>query len=130
MVTSPSTVAPQTYVRGFDEAYARLRPAVNDTDTPPEHAFLPLFEALNWAAALSHLERAGQITIAVEPDDIRGIRFARDRAHHHWGNALEVGDTLFPQPLVTVANHGQSRLVAPVVVRTWKWIPLSRPRSQ
>jgi hypothetical protein len=123
-------VDPETFVRGFREAYARLGPSVGDMNTAPEDAFLPLFETLNWAAALSHLESAGRIQIDVVPEDLRGLRFARDRAHHHWGNALEVGDFLWPQPLVQTNRQGGSRLVGPTVVKAWLWVPASRLRGR
>jgi hypothetical protein len=72
MSTPLSTeVEPETFVHGFREAYARLAPSVGDMNTPPEDAFLPLFETLNWAAALSHLESAGRIQIDVVLEESR-----------------------------------------------------------
>jgi hypothetical protein len=93
-----------------------------------EDAFLPLFESLNWLAALSHLQTAGKIAIAGQSLDLRALRFARDRAHHHWGNALEVGDVLVPRMIHPGRVRGvpRSAYIQPVVVRAWTWVSLTR----
>jgi hypothetical protein len=85
-------------LRGYREAVGRFRIAAATMD--PEPGIIALFEALNWAVALDErcgkhwapdgeplgskwLERwSGDVAIA------RGIRFARNRAHHQWAEAL------------------------------------------
>jgi hypothetical protein len=41
-----------TFVRGFDEAHARLAAAIANHQTPPDDVFRPLFETLNWTLPL------------------------------------------------------------------------------
>ena len=122
-------VAPEVYVRGFDDAYSRIaqvtdslleRVGAGETVDLLE-AFVPVFEALNWAAALSHLESAGTIKIDMDVEELRALRFARDRAHHHWVTALEIADIHVPRLLT---NRGG--VIAPMVVRAWVWVPLSK----
>lgn len=85
-------------LRGYREAFDRFQGAASDMDPAP--SAIALFEALNWAVALDDrcgahwapdgkplgpkwLERwTGDATIA------RAIRFARNRAHHQWAEAL------------------------------------------
>jgi hypothetical protein len=104
-----------------------LRSCIDTIDTPPDDTFLPLFEALNWAVALSDLAKKTGTAIAIPPDELLGLRFARNRVHHGWGQALEVGDVLWPQPLVMTNRPGGSRLIGPVVVKAWVWLPARRP---
>ena len=68
--------------RGYADARERFHAARMGDD--PVAAFLPLFEALNWAASID--EGLGY------PDypEIRGMRFARNRVHHQWADALYV----------------------------------------
>ena len=69
-------------LRGYREGLGRFHEARIGTDTVD--AYLPLFEALNWAASLDeHLDY---------PDhpELRGMRFARNRVHHQWAEALYV----------------------------------------
>jgi hypothetical protein len=67
-------------VVGYDRATARFHDARMGTD--PAEAFIPLFESLNWAASID--ERLGY------PDrpELRGLRFARNRVHHQYADAL------------------------------------------
>ena len=122
-------VAPEVYVRGFDDAYSRIaqvtdslleRVGAGETVDLLE-AFVPVFEALNWAAALSHLESAGAIKIDMDVEELRALRFARDRAHHHWVTALEIADIHVARLLT---NRGG--VIAPMVVRAWVWVRLSK----
>jgi hypothetical protein len=108
-------------VRGFDEAYERLRAAVEDVETPPEEAFLPLFEALNWTSALSHLVVKRRIQIAMPPEDLQGLQFARGSAHHAFVNALEIGDVPFPR----IVTNLPSGIRSPPTVRGWRWAPVA-----
>ena len=77
-----SQVAITTLVRGFDEAHERLTLAISNRNTPAEDVFLPLFEALNWAVALSDLAREVGVSIAARSNDQDALRFARNRVHH------------------------------------------------
>ncbi len=120
------SVSLKTLIAGFDGAHARLMHCLATIDTPTDEVFLPLFEALNWAVALSDLARTTKTPIPGDPGDLAGLRFARNRVHHQWANALEVGDVLWPQPLVMTNKTGGSKLAGPTVVQTWKWVPVAQ----
>src|SRR5579864_256950 len=99
MPTVPrAQVTARLLLRGFDAAYQRLRPYVTDPHSLPDDAFLPLFEALNWLVVLSDLARASGDPVPVDPDDLLGLRFARNRTHHQWAMALEAKDFALPPP--------------------------------
>jgi hypothetical protein len=51
---------------------------------------------------------------------VRGLRFARNRVHHGFGDALEPRDVPFPPGLVVNARGG-SRIQAPPTVLDWFW---------
>jgi hypothetical protein len=62
-------------------------------------SFIPLFEALNWATSLEDLVRASWPSEAGRwyesipcGSTVRAVRFARNRAHHQWAQALTLGD--------------------------------------
>ena len=84
----------------------------------PVDAYMPIFEALNWAAALD--ER-----IAVDAkgwswrkrvsngEVVAGLRFAHNRAHHQWAAVLYVTTgailpTYLPMPLFEAVAPGPS----------------------
>jgi hypothetical protein len=82
---------------GYTAAVERFQAAARTRDATA--AFIPLFEALNWAVALD--ERAGKHwTPAGEPlgwgwremmrdaEMMRGVRFIRNSVHHDWSDAL------------------------------------------
>lgn len=75
-------VAPGTLLRGLREAATRFEDASRGGDS--EATFLPLFEALNWTVSLD--ERLGYPRSPV----LRGLRYARNRVHHQWADALEI----------------------------------------
>jgi hypothetical protein len=93
---------------GLDEALDRLQAAVQQRDSSA--AFPPLFESLNWAVALD--DRIGEHwapwgkTLATKWRDevaaaavMAGVRFARNRVHHQWADALVLNDGIpFPMP--------------------------------
>ncbi len=66
--------------RGYEEAFGRFKDARILHD--PEPAFRALFEALAWAVSLD--SRLGGLRDPV----LRGMRFARNRVHHHWADAI------------------------------------------
>ncbi len=81
---------------GFEHAVHRHRIAVEARNSVS--AFLAVFEALNWATSIDERlkswspdgeplgwARRGRIEQA---EILRGIRFARNRAHHQWANVL------------------------------------------
>lgn len=116
-------------VRGFEGAVDRLEAASGGNDESA--MFCPLFEALNWAVALD--DRLG-VTWVPDGESLgfdwrtrvhdaqlmAGVRFARNRVHHNWADALELRDGLaFP-------------LRFPMAFVTWAWrdigdLPRDRP---
>lgn len=86
-------------LRGYEEALARFREAAGGHDHTA--AFLPLFEVVNWGVALDdrcgeHWAPEGQPlgrgwpSRLANAEVVRAIRFARNRVHHQWAEALEV----------------------------------------
>lgn len=81
----------------------------------------PLFEALNWAVALDDQTAArwsprGKPLYWAWRDEIdggeyvRAIRFARNRVHHQWADALELTTDGFTLPTTI-----------PMVFHEWRW---------
>src|SRR5579871_3744242 len=69
-------------LEGFRRAIVRF----HDAASPGAHAletFVPLFEALNWAATL-----ADRIEKKSWSPTLKGIVFARNMVHHQWADAL------------------------------------------
>lgn len=80
-------------------------------------SFIPLFEALNWTVALDDLVQAHWPAELSAPghwyktipcgSTVRAVRFARNRVHHHWIDAL------------TLADEDQD---LPARVASWVWL--------
>jgi hypothetical protein len=77
---SPRTADISALLRGCAQALARFHDARLGRDSVA--AFIPLFEALNWAASID--EGLGYLDHA----ELQGSRFARNRVHHQWADAL------------------------------------------
>jgi hypothetical protein len=83
-------------IRGFELASRRFNELIRCTD--PDAIFMPLFEALNWAVSIDdRLKDSWE----AEPrsmkwwtegfthgEVVNGVRFARNRVHHQWADAL------------------------------------------
>ncbi|HUK95352.1 MAG TPA: hypothetical protein VLU96_09885 [Gaiellaceae bacterium] len=108
---SPGKITVDTSVRGFQAAARRLTEAVERRD-PPEHAYLHLFEALNWAVAI--IDALGRPDVPIA----NGLRWARNSVHQEWINALETRAVLTPGPA--------SQIIGPTVVPEWVWLPVER----
>lgn len=106
---------------GYAQAVRRFEREVKGRDA--ELAFLPLFEALNWAVALDeriveHWAPEGKDkqpgwawrTRVEGADVMAGVRFARNRVHHQWSDALRLDDSGFTSPLTS-----------PLVSFEWRW---------
>jgi hypothetical protein len=107
-------------VEGYINALERLRAETGSGDASEKETFLPLFEALNWAASIDlYLIEAGT---PIENDLLRAVRFARNRVHHQWAHALARYDS----PGVTMIQlaTSQSRIVGPPPGFWWHWIDL------
>ncbi len=114
----------QTFAAMFDgyaAATGRFHEAAKTRDATA--AFIPLFEALNWAVALDD-RAAKHWTPAGKPlgfawrewvrdaEVMRGVRFVRNSVHHQWSDALvlDEGGMSFP-------------MTFPVVFFEWRWRP-------
>jgi hypothetical protein len=99
----------QAQLRGYGSACERFGTAATGED--PVAAYVPLFEALNWAVALDDRikdtwmpdgeslgrkwrERAGH-----GAEFLAGVRYARNSIHHHWADALrlDTGGRAYPR---------------------------------
>jgi hypothetical protein len=80
-----------------------LGPSINEMGPAAAvGSFTPLFEALNWATSLEQQVRASWPSGLSAParwyesiscgSTVRAVRFARNRVHHQWAQALELGD--------------------------------------
>ncbi|MCW2643963.1 MAG: hypothetical protein JWP07_72 [Pseudonocardiales bacterium] len=105
---------------GYAHALRRLDEAVKAHDR--NASFRAAFEALNWATSVDDRIR-GQWAPEGKPlgwgwrarvsgaEVMAGVRFARNRVHHHWADALyynETGGMTFP-------------MTSPVFFSTWRW---------
>jgi hypothetical protein len=86
-------------VGGCLAAIDRLVDAVKDPAGGADATFVPLFEALNWAASID-LYYDKVLEAPLGNATLRGVRFARNRAHHDWALALERQD--WPGPGMTI----------------------------
>jgi hypothetical protein len=112
-----------TFVRGFDEAHARLSAAISKAETPADDVFLPLFEALNWAIVLAG--KSPNVSISAEEDDLQGLRFARNRAQHQWANAVELRHITSPPAPIPGGRRRRGptvRMTRPASVWAWVWV--------
>ena len=117
-----NTVTFRLLLGGYLAALERFHEARLTRDSSA--AFRPLFEALNWAVALDDQVAArwaphGQPLGLSWSDQIangeyvRAVRFARNRVHHQWADALVLTDGFtFPATF-------------PIAFHEWRWRPSS-----
>jgi hypothetical protein len=106
---------------GYSRAVERFEAAAKKRD--PQETFIPVFEALNWAVALDDRVRVHWVPEG-EPlgwawrervsgaELMGGVRWARNRAHHQWSDALALDEAgrRYPRDY-------------PVVYFEWLWRP-------
>ncbi len=108
----------RSLVGGFEEAAQRFYVASKGTD--PDLAFRPLFEALNWSVSVDDRLQAIWEARRTNPakwwsdgfihgDDVKGMRYARNRVHHQWADAL-FSSSGFAFPITF-----------PLVFQEWRW---------
>lgn len=106
-------------VTGYRQAVERFQQAAKGRD--PDAAFHPLFEALNWAVSLdervsAHWAPEGQPLgwawreRVATGDVVAAVRFARNRIHHQWSDALRLDNGGFMLPMTF-----------PLVFFEWVW---------
>jgi len=106
------------FIEGYEQAARRFYDVMNETD--PLATFIPLFDALGWAVAIdSRFQGAWQQARTnpakwwsdgfIHGDTVKGVRFARNRVHHHWADALET------------TRGAQIPRVLPFALMEWRW---------
>jgi hypothetical protein len=88
-----------------------------DRRDPPEVVFLPLFEALSWAARLIDSREYDQVEVA------QGLRWARNGVRLHWARALESRGAVVPCP---VLDDEGTEVVGHTIAIEWFWRPVER----
>jgi hypothetical protein len=107
-------------VEGYDQALERLETETASGDAGERETFLPLFEALNWAASIDLYFIEDKKPIG--NDLLTAVRFARNRAHHQWALALRRFDSP-GVPMIHLATSS-SRIVGPPPGFWWYWVDL------
>lgn len=90
-----------TLVTGYQEAFKRFEAAIGGRDS--QETFRPLFEALNWAVALDEMiakvshPAAQKLNFdwrnrVADADAMAGVRYARNRVHHQWADAVYLAE--------------------------------------
>lgn len=106
---------------GFEQACGRFQTAAKGPDASA--AYIPLFEALNWAVVLDdrtreHWAPDGEVlgwswrARVPGAEVMAGVRFARNRAHHQWSDALRFDTSGFQFPMTF-----------PLAFSEWVWRP-------
>lgn len=106
---------------GFNQAARRFEDARLRTNR--EATYFALFESLNWAVALDEYVSENWFPDGVSlkwkwrdhvdgegGEIVRGVRFARNRVHHQWADAVRCSTGGFQFPIV-----------APIVSHEWCW---------
>jgi hypothetical protein len=117
----PQGIVPiSTFIDGYEQAARRFYDVMRETD--PLITFVPLFDALGWAVAIDSRFQESWEQAPTNPakwwsdgfihgDTVRGVRFARNRVHHHWADALET-------------TSGRSYpAIFPKTFTEWRWRP-------
>lgn len=95
---------------GFSAANERFAAAISQKKA--DQAFQACFETLNWAVSLYDnlgIERGKGWVPTDMAQHMRGFRFARNRVHHQWADAMRLGDGMpFPIPF-------------PIAFFVWYW---------
>lgn len=84
-------------IDGFEQSCDRFYLAMKSTSR--DATFIPLFEALNWAVSIDERLQKAWSAAPTNPakfwsdgfahgDTVKGVRFARNRVHHQWADAL------------------------------------------
>jgi hypothetical protein len=127
MSSQPSPVEVGVLIDGCLAAIERLLTATKDSAAGANETFVPLFEALNWAASIDL--RYEELGTPIGNEPLRGMRFARNRVHHQWELALTRQD--WPGAPVIVGGRdrygrgGVSRTSGPPPGFYWTWKSLA-----
>ena len=116
----PETVPATLLIDGYEQACKRFYSSMNGSDR--DATFMPLFEALSWIVCIDERLQSVWKAAPTNPsrlwsdgfthgDTVKGVRFARNRVHHQWADALwlSLGAQL-PRKL-------------PFMLGEWRWRP-------
>ena len=109
-------------MNGYRAAVERLRERIRDANAKAEDTFVPLFEALNWAASVDIYFIEGRAPI--QDPLLTGVRFARNRVHHQWADALVRVES--PGMPGVLRATGSSRLLVPPPGHQWNWADVAQ----
>jgi hypothetical protein len=121
------TAREEWLIEGYSRALTRFRTATQKRDDPEfrKETFIPLFEALDFAASLIERVEPKSASEGKPTEEslsvMQGVRYVRNRLQHQWAVALRGRDV--PQPVMVRASGG-SRITGPPVVFDWFWKPL------
>lgn len=104
-------------MNGYRAAVERLLELIRDGSAKAEDTFLPLFEALNWAASVDVYFIEAQAPI--QDSLLIGVRFARNRVHHQWADALVRVES--PGMAGVLRATSSSRAIMPPPGHQWNW---------
>jgi hypothetical protein len=105
---------------GYEQACQRFYSAMNGTDS--DATFIPLFEALSWAVSIDSRFQGWWEAAPTNPakwwsdgfihgDTVKGVRFARNRVHHQWADAL------------WLSGGAELPRLTPFILGEWRWRP-------
>jgi hypothetical protein len=117
----PEPIPPSLLVAGYEQACQRFYAVMRSEDRAD--TFPPLFEALSWAVSIDDrfqsLWAAARTNLATwwsdgfaHGDTVRGVRYARNRVHHQWADALWLSRSGFSFPRSF-----------PLAFIEWRWRP-------
>lgn len=95
-------------LEGYRRSLGRFRDIAYE-EVPPVESFIPLFEALNWAATIALRLGVGQ-----KPDLLRALEYARNAVHHDWLQALLLTPRGFGE-----GGYGEGYFGGSI----WRWKP-------
>lgn len=115
--TTPTPEEVRSWLReGFSRALGRFEAVAYDETAPPSQTFIPLFEALNWAASFDdwiETHAKGE----AKPPLLRAVVFARNVVHHEWVDALESAPRTYGEGRYGEGTYGGY---------VWRWRSLER----
>lgn len=103
-------------LEGLIRAHSRFQ-AAEDAHGEAKETFIPLFEALNWAASFELFMRDVRKQ-PLKDDLVHAFGYARNRVHHQWAAALEPVET----PFSAIRAAGGPQILG--TYGRWHWKPL------
>ncbi len=120
-VVEPEPIPPSLLIAGYEQACQRFYAVMHSEDRA--ETFPPLFEALSWAVSIDDRFQSLWAAARTNPakwwsegfahgDTVKGVRYARNRVHHQWADALWLSRSGFSFPISF-----------PLAFMEWRWRP-------